>query len=68
MNIRLDGKYKKLDLNNVMTKRFQHPTEINRNNYCRIKMFEDLSINALIMCDNSPVYLQFKNDAKLLCS
>ena len=65
----LDVKYKKSDLNDVMTKQFQHITATERHRLLHLlNKFEYLFDGTLGTWNTTRVDLEFKDNAKPLCS
>ena len=65
----LDAKYEKADLNKVMDKQCQHLTTTERYRLLHLlKKFEDLFDGTLSTCNNTPVDLELKDNAKPVCS
>ena len=65
----LHTKYKKANLNKVMTKQCQHLTDIERHSILHLlNTFEDLFDGTLGTWKNTPVDLELKDDVKPVCS
>ena len=65
----LDAKYKKSDLNKVMTNQCQHLNIKELNIFLSIlSKFEDLSEGTLGMCNTNPIDLELRYDKNSVCS
>ena len=65
----IDTKYKKADLNKVMTEQCQHLTDIEHHRLLHIlNKFEDLFDGMLGTCKTTLVDLELKDNAKPVCS
>ena len=68
MCIILDDKYKKEDLNKVITEQCQHlSTEERERIVAILRKFKDMSNGTLCMWNTNPLYLELKDDANLVC-
>ena len=64
----LDPKYKKSDLNKVMTKQWQHLNTEEREILLNLlRKYEDLFDGTLGKWNNTPVDLELRSDAKPVC-
>ena len=69
MRIILDAKYKKSELNTVMTKTFQHIITAERYRLLNtLKKFEDLSGGMLGTWNTTPLDLGLKDNSMPVCS
>ena len=65
----LDAKYKKSDLNKVMTEQCQHlNTEECNRRMIVLRKYEDLFDVTLVNWNTTPVYLDLREDVKPVCS
>ena len=68
MNIILDAKYQKVDLNKVMPKQCQHLSlEERKRLISLLRSFEDMFDGRLAMWDTKPVDLELKDGANPVC-